>query len=84
VVVLTFSDRATDALLTFHAAAVRWNPDAQLRLVRQGAELRPELVDAPASADVEVPVGAITVWVSGGVDGRVDAGEHNVLTVTAE
>jgi hypothetical protein len=83
-VVLTFSERATDALITFHAAAVRWNPDARLRLVRQGSELRPELVEAPATEDVEVPVGAITVFVPGGVEGRVDAGEHNVLTVTAD
>jgi hypothetical protein len=81
--VLTFTDRAADALTTFHAAAARWNPSAQLRLVRYGAELRPEFADGAVDDDVEVAVGTITVWVPAGVEGRVDAGEHNVLTVSA-
>ena len=80
---LTFTDRAADALSTFHAAAARWDPSARLRLVRHGAELRPEFTDAASEGDVEVAVGSITVLVPGGVDGRVDAGEHNVLTVSA-
>jgi hypothetical protein len=81
--VLTFTDRAADALSTFHAAAARWDPAARLRLVRHGAELRPEFTDDVADGDVEVAVGSITVLVPGDVAGRVDAGEHNVLTVSA-
>jgi hypothetical protein len=81
--VLTFTARAADALTTFHAAAARWDPSAQLRLVRHGAELRPEFAEGAVAGDVEVAVGAITVWVPAGVEGRVDAGEHNVLTVSA-
>jgi hypothetical protein len=80
--VLTFTDRAADALTTFHAAAARWNPDVWLRLVHIGTELRPELTDTPAPEDVECSLGAITVLVPSGVDGVVDAGEHNVLTVS--
>ena len=80
---LTFTDRAAEALSTFHAAAARWDPGARLRLVRHGAELRPEFTDGAADGDVEVAVGAITVLVPPGVEGRVDAGEHNVLTVSA-
>jgi hypothetical protein len=81
--VLTFTERAADALTTFHAAAARWDPDARLRLVRDGAGLRPEFADGLTDGDVEVAVGSITVWVPAGVEGRVDAGDHNVLTVSA-
>jgi hypothetical protein len=81
--VLTFTDRAADALSTFHEAAARWDPSARLRLVRHGAELRPEFTDGAADGEVEVAVGSIMVLVPDGVEGRVDAGEHNVLTVTA-
>jgi hypothetical protein len=81
--VLTFTDRAADALTTFHAAATRWDPSARLRLVRHGAELRPEFTDDVVEGDVEMSVGTIRVLVPSGVDGRVDAGEHNVLTVSA-
>ena len=80
---LTFTERATDALSTFHAAAARWDPSAQLRLVQHGTELRPEFTDGASDGEVEVAVGSITVLVPEGVRGRVDAGEHNVLTVSA-
>jgi hypothetical protein len=80
--VLTFTDRAAEALQTFHAAAARWNPDVRLRLVRVGTELRPELTDAAEPDDVELTLGAIDVLVPHDVDGVVDAGEHNVLTVS--
>jgi hypothetical protein len=81
--VLTFTDRAADALSTFHAAAARWDPSARLRLVQHGAELRPEFTDGASDGEVEVSVGTITVLVPAGVRGTVDAGEHNVLTVSA-
>ena len=79
---LTFTDRATDALTTFHAAAARWNPDVRLRLVHVGAELRPELAEETGSEDIEVALGPISVLVPRGADGVVDAGEHNILTVS--
>jgi hypothetical protein len=80
--VLTFTDRAADALTTFHTAAARWNPEVRLRLVSVGTELRPELADTPEPDDVELALGSITLLVPPGVDGVVDAGEHNVLTVS--
>jgi hypothetical protein len=79
--VLVFTDRARDALVTFHAAAARWNPDVQLRLTRSGVELRPELVDAPQPGDEHHAIGDLTIFAEPGIDGTVDAGEHNVLTV---
>ena len=65
----------------FHAAAARWNADVQLRLVPIGTELRPELAEGPAAGEVALDVGAIVVFVQPGLEGVVDAGEHNVLTV---
>ena len=79
---LRFTDRARDALESFHVAAARWNPDVRLRLVRAGGELRPELADAPEPGDETITVGTLAVFVESGVDGVVDAGEHNVLTIT--
>ena len=79
---LTFTERAADALATFHSAATRWNPDVRLRLVHVGTELRPELADEPNPDDVELTLGSISVLVPPGVDGVVDAGDHNVLTVS--
>jgi Fe-S cluster assembly iron-binding protein IscA len=78
---LTFTDRARDALETFHAAAARWNPDVRLRLARVGVELRPELAEAPEPGDDTIDVGSISVYVESGTDGVVDAGDHNVLTI---
>jgi len=80
---LRFTDRAREALETFHAAAARWNPDVRLRLARVGAELRPELADTPEPGDETVVVGSLTVFVEPGDGGVVDAGEHNVLTIAA-
>jgi hypothetical protein len=80
--VLTFTDRATEALALFHTAASRWNPDVQIRLVPDGAELKPLLADVPQEGDVATAVGAITVYVPPGVDGVVDAGDHNVLSIS--
>ena len=79
---LSFTDRAVDALRTFHNAAARWNPDVRLRLIRVGSELRPELADDAAPGDVELTLGDVTLFVPPDVEGRVDAGEHNVLTVS--
>ena len=81
---IELTDRARDALVTFHEAAARWNPGVCLRLVRAGTELRPELAEAPEMGDDALEVGAVTIYVEPGVDGLVDAGEHNVLTVVSE
>ena len=78
---LRFTDRARDALEASYAAAVRWNPDVRLRLERAGTELRPQLAEAPEPGDEEIDVGSVTVFVEPGVEGVVDAGEHNVLTI---
>jgi hypothetical protein len=78
---LAFTDRAIEAIETFHRAAARFDPRACIRLTRVGEELRPVLAEGPEPDDEAARVGPVTVYVEAGVTGRVDAGEHNVLTV---
>ena len=80
---LTFTDRAADALVLFHKAAARWDPNAKLRLEPSGSELTPQLAEGPADGDVGVQVRDITVYVPATIEGTVDAGDHNVLSVVA-
>ena len=41
----------------------------------------PQLAESPEPGDEAIDVGSITVFVEPGVEGVVDAGEHNVLTI---
>jgi hypothetical protein len=80
--VLTFTDRATDAIALFHQAAARWNPQVQIRLVPEDDGLKPQLADRPEDEDVPIHVGSVTVFVPQGLDGVVDAGDHNELSLS--
>ncbi len=78
---LEFTDRAAEALARSDAAARRFNPDARVRLVAGGgAALRAELTDhaEPGDATVRHDLG-FEVYVAEGIDGLVDAGEHDAL-----
>jgi hypothetical protein len=79
--VLTFTDRAAEAVALFHKAAARWDPNAEIRLERDGATLAPKLAVGPEPGDVTIDVGGVAVFVPDGLDGVVDAGDHNELTV---
>jgi hypothetical protein len=80
---LEFTDRAAGALARSDAAARRFNPDARVRLVGDGAVLRPELTDRaePGDAIVRHDLG-FEVYVAEGIEGLVDAGEHDALFLT--
>jgi hypothetical protein len=78
---LTFTERATEAVALFHKAAARWDPEAKIRLERDGASLAPKLAAGPEPGDITLEVGGVTVLVPDGLDGVVDAGDHNELTV---
>jgi hypothetical protein len=78
---LTFTERAVEALALSHAAATRWDPDVQLRIVPNGTELTPKLASGPEEGDVPVAVGAITVFVPADLEGTVDASDHNDLVL---
>jgi hypothetical protein len=80
---VTLTDRARDALLGSLEAARRFDPTATLRVVRLDGGIRVVFAEGPEPADDLVDLGGATVGFEAGIDGTVDAGEHNELTVVA-
>ena len=78
---VTLTDRARDALLGSLAAARRFDPSASLRVVRQGGGVRVVFAETREPGDQQVDLGPATVGFEAGIEGTVDAGEHNELTV---
>ena len=74
------TSRAQDALLASQIAARRFDPEAHIRLIADGAMVRQVLASRPEPGDAVLEVGALTIFVAPGVIGTVDAGEHNELT----
>ena len=72
--------RAHDALLISQSAARRFDPEAHIRLIPDGATVRAALASRPEPGDAVLEVGALTIFVAPGITGTVDAGEHNELT----
>jgi hypothetical protein len=74
--VIEFTEWATDILARADAAARRFNGDARVRLLREGAGVRFELTDEPGPADrvIDHPRG-FTLFVEGGLEGVVDVVE---------
>jgi hypothetical protein len=81
--VVTLTERAREALLGSIVAARRFDADAQLRVVRQGRGVRAVFAAEPDPADQLVELDGTTILVEAGIDGTLDAGEHNELTVVA-
>jgi hypothetical protein len=82
--VVTFTPRAGDALRASLVAARRFDPGASLRVERSGGGVRAVFVAETASSDVVVDLGGgLTVGIEEGLEGTIDAGEHNELTVVA-
>jgi hypothetical protein len=79
--VVVFTDSAREALLTSLAAARRFDPDAHLRVVRQGGGVRAVLATGDEPGDHVIDLGGATIGVEPGIEGTVDAGEHNELSV---
>ena len=79
---VTFTERAADALRASLAAARRFDPGAALRVERRGGVVAVVFASDPDPSDTVVEVGGgLTVGVQAGLDGTIDAGEHNELTV---
>jgi len=78
---IELTERAREALTAADVAARRFNPDARVRIVRDGAKLRAELADEPSPGDASLDLDGLTLFVAEGVAGVVDAGDHNVLTL---
>jgi hypothetical protein len=77
------SARAADLLRTAQLAARRFNPDARVRLVGDGAGgVRFELTDGPEPGDEAVEEAGFTLFVAEGLSGTVDVADpHDRLVL---
>ncbi len=73
---IELTERAAAAVSQALSAARRFSPDAQIRLSRDGAGVRFELVEGPDPSDGVLETGDATLLVQAGLDGVVDTGEH--------
>jgi hypothetical protein len=77
-----FTDRAVDALTRSAQAAARFDRDARIRLTREGSVVRASFVHEAEADDAVVDLAdGSEVFVSADLDGTIDAGEHDQLTV---
>ena len=70
-----FTDWAIEILSKAEEAARRYNPDARIRLVRDGPGVRFDLTDEPDGSDVVVDHEGFTLYVQQGLEGVVDVVE---------
>jgi len=79
---IVFTDRAREVLEAAERAARRFDPDARVRLHRSpDGGVAFELTNDVGSDDELVQANGFSLVVERGLDGTVDAGEHNVLTL---
>jgi hypothetical protein len=79
--VVTFTDRAREALLTSLAAARRFDPEARLRLERHEAGVRAVFANEDQPDDLLIELDGAVIAVDPGIDGTIDAGDHQELRV---
>jgi LmbE family N-acetylglucosaminyl deacetylase len=79
---IEFTDWASDILNRAQVAAVRFNPDARIRLARTAAGVEAVLTDEPGPTDQPVLVGDMTLYVEAELEGLVDCREpHDELVL---
>ena len=82
--VIEFTEWATDILSRSDEAARRFNPDARVRVVREGGGVRFELTDRPGEDDQVVERDGFTLYAEPGLEGIVDVVEpHDQLILRA-
>jgi hypothetical protein len=64
--------RAAELLAKAASAARRFDPDACVRVVRDGATVRFELADGPGPGDVAVERGDVAFFAAADLDGLID------------
>jgi hypothetical protein len=69
---LEFTDWAVEILRRSHEAARRFNPDATVRVRRDGDRVEFELTDERRDGDVLVEHEGFEIWVEAGLEGTVD------------
>jgi hypothetical protein len=75
--VITPTERAVEVVLQAQTAARRFDPDAHIRLVRDGSGVRFAFADGPLPGDTRIPCGEAHLWAEAGLEGTLDVGEHN-------
>lgn len=79
---MEITDWAKDILHKSQEAAVRFNPDAKIRLTKTRAGVEAQLAPEPASGDQLVELEDMTLYVEAGLDGMVDVQEpHDQLVL---
>jgi Fe-S cluster assembly iron-binding protein IscA len=79
---IRFTERAREVLEAAERAARRFDPGARVRLRRSDdGNVVFDLTNEPGPDDEVVDGDGFEVVVQRGLDGVVDAGEHNVLTL---
>ena len=79
---IEFTEWATEILQRAQEAAVRFNPDAKIRLCATRAGVEAVLTDEPAADDQVMAVGEMTLYVEAGLAGLVDCREpHDELVL---
>ena len=73
--VIEFTEWASEILSRSDAAARRFNPDARVRAVREGADVRFELSDRVEPGDQVLEQGGFTLVAEAGLEGIVDVVE---------
>jgi Fe-S cluster assembly iron-binding protein IscA len=81
--VVEFTEWAIEILAKAERAARRFNPEARLRVAREGGTgVRFELTDAPDPTDAVVERNGFTLFVEAGIEGLVDVVEpHDQLVL---
>jgi hypothetical protein len=80
--VVDVTPRAIEILATAAAAARRFDPDACVRVVRDGGAVRFELADGPGPDDVAVVRPTVTFYVEAELEGIIDVEEpHDRLVL---
>jgi hypothetical protein len=79
--VIGLTPRATDALRAADAAARRFNPDARIRLRRDGAGVTADLTEVPGPGESAVSIEGIDMVVGDDLAGTLDADDHNAFSL---
>jgi hypothetical protein len=74
---IAISERARDVLARAAASARRFDPEARIRIERDGDGIRSGFAHAPEPGDRVVEEGGVTLFVEQGLVGTIDVTEHH-------
>jgi hypothetical protein len=82
--VIAISERARDVLARAAASARRFDPEARIRITRDGEGIRSGFAHAPEPGDRVIEEGDVTLFVEQGLAGTIDVTErHDQLVLRA-